>query len=265
MTPALLAVTLAVAAIIGLVLGSFLTVLVYRIPRQESVVKPRSRCPGCGASLKRSDNIPVFAWIRRRGRCATCGEKISLRYPLTELASGGLVVTAMLAFDPDLYLGLLFGVFFVILLGVSLIDLEHGIIPNAIIYPSVPGFGVAILLGWAIGAGVDPLGALAGFLAYGGTLLVVALIFPRGMGMGDVKLVALIGLVLGSLGLGYVAVAAAAGVLVGGFVGAIVMATGRGGRGATMPFGPSLAAGAAIAALWGPSLGGWYLSMFPGS
>jgi len=139
-----------------------------------------------------------------------------------------------------------------------MIDLELKIIPNRITYPAFPVFASAIVLGWAIGQALDPVRALLGAVAYGGVFLVIAFIAPRGLGMGDVKLTALIGLVMGSLGLGYVGVAAGAAILLGGIGGVAALLAGR-GRKTAIPFGPFLAAGALVATLWGERIADWYL------
>jgi leader peptidase (prepilin peptidase)/N-methyltransferase len=149
------------------------------------------------------------------------------------------------------------------MLAVGAIDLEHRIIPNKITYPAFPAFAVAIALGWAIGQDLDPIRALIGALAYGGAFLLIAVIAPRGLGMGDVKLTALIGLVMGSLGLRYVGVAAGAAILLGGVGGILALLAGR-GRKSAIPFGPFLTAGALVAVFWGERIAAWYLRSFPG-
>lgn len=256
---ALVAATAMVFLLFGLVVGSFLTVVVARLPEGESIVKPRSRCPGCGESIKAHDNIPVLSWVLLTGKCRRCGERISARYPLTELANAALWVAASLKFQDDLYLALVVACFFSVLLVVSLIDLERKIIPNKIIYPAVPVFAVALVAGDLLGYDVDLLRAAIGFATYGGSLLLINLVYPRGMGMGDVKLAALIGLVLGSFGLDLVAVAAALGVLLGGLGGILAMALGGKGRKSAIPFGPFLAAGAVLSVFFGAQIADWYL------
>jgi leader peptidase (prepilin peptidase)/N-methyltransferase len=158
----------------------------------------------------------------------------------------------------SVYLIVLFSTFSAVMLAVAAIDLELKVIPNRITYPAVPAFAAAILLGWAIGQELDPLRSLLGALAYGGGFLLIAFIAPRGLGMGDVKLTALIGLVMGSLGLRYVAVAAGAAILLGGIGGIAALLAGR-GRKAAIPFGPFLAAGALVATFWGDRIADWYL------
>jgi leader peptidase (prepilin peptidase)/N-methyltransferase len=257
MTPT--ALVAAFAALFGLVIGSFLTVVVHRVPRGESIVAPRSSCPSCGSMITARDNVPVVSWVVLRGRCRTCGHRISFRYPLTEALTGALFVAAAVAI-PSVYVAVVIALFLAVLFAASLIDIERKIIPNRIVYPSLIGFAALVIMGWAAGQDLDLAGAGLGFLAFGGGLLVVALFFPRGMGMGDVKLAALIGLVLGSLGLRYVGVAAAAGIVAGGIGSLVALAAGF-DRKHAIPFGPYLSAGALAAALFGSRIAAWYLSL----
>jgi leader peptidase (prepilin peptidase) / N-methyltransferase len=243
----------------GLVLGSFMTVAVHRLPKGESVVSPRSRCPGCGAEIGARDNIPVLSWLLLRGRCRRCGEPISVEYPLIELATAGLVVLAAIRYSNP-WQAVLVGGLLALMPGVALIDLRHRIIPNRLMYPSLILFPVLIVLAWLIDGAVDPARAGIGLALYGGILFVVAVI-SRGMGMGDVKLAALIGVVLGALGLRFVGVAAGAAIVLGGLGGLIALAMGR-GRKSAIPFGPYLAVGAIVAGLWGEEIASWYIGRF---
>src|SRR5437870_13300245 len=138
------AVVAAVCGVLGLAVGSFLNVVIHRVPRKESVVQPRSRCPRCGTQLADRDNVPVVSWVLLRGRCRTCGEPISPRYPLVELATAALFVAVALRFGADWAVPA-FLLFFASLLAISLIDLEHYIIPNRIVYPTLFG-GFALLV-----------------------------------------------------------------------------------------------------------------------
>ncbi len=246
-----------VAAVFGLAVGSFLTVVIDRVPKKESIVSPRSRCPFCGAEIRSRDNVPIFSYVLLSGRCRSCRAKIPVRYPLIEAGTAVLFAGVAVVYVP-VYLIILFASFAAVMLAVAAIDLELKIIPNRITYPALPVFAAAIVLGWAIGQALDPVRALLGALAYGGVFLVIAFIAPRGLGMGDVKLTALIGLVTGSLGLGYVAVAAGAAILLGGLGGIVALLAGR-GRKAAIPFGPFLATGAVVATLWGDRIVAWYL------
>ena len=248
-----------VALPFGLAVGSFMTVAVHRLPKGESVLSPRSRCPSCGVELRNRDNIPVVSWFLLRGKCHHCGAPISVEYPLTELATAALVVGAAIVYE-SVWLIVAVGALLSMMPAISLIDIRHHIIPNKLMYPSLIGFPVFLVAARVFGAPVDLTRAGIGFLAFGGGLFLVAFI-SRGMGMGDVKLAALIGLVLGSLGLGYVGVAAGAAIVFGA-VGAIVaLLVGR-SRKSAIPFGPYLALGAVVAAFWGQQLADRYIDTF---
>jgi leader peptidase (prepilin peptidase) / N-methyltransferase len=243
---------------LGLAFGSFMTVVVSRLPTGESVVRPRSRCPSCGTPIRERDNVPVVSWLLLRGHCRTCQARISPMYPLLEATTAALVVAAALRFD-DVGQIIVFAPFVGLMPGLALIDLQHRIIPNRIVYPSLVVFPVLIVAGALFGADLDVLRAALGFLAYGGGLFILALISPRGMGMGDVKLAALIGLVLGSLGLAEVAVAAGVGILLGGVAAVVALVLGS-DRKSALPFGPSLTVGAVVAAFWGTQIAQAYLN-----
>jgi leader peptidase (prepilin peptidase)/N-methyltransferase len=243
----------------GLVFGSFLTVAVHRLPRGESLVRPRSRCPSCGASIRSLDNIPLVSWVLLRGRCRACGVPIPALYPLLELASGVLFVAVALTFD-DPWAAALLAPFLALLVAISVIDFRTKKIPNRLVYPAYLIAAAAIVVADLAGSELNAIRAGIGFLAYGIGLLAIALISPRGMGMGDVKLAALIGLVLGALGLRYVAVAAALGIAIGGVASVIALLAGA-GRKTRIPFGPFLAAGAAVAAFVGGAIAEAYLDL----
>ena len=239
----------------GLVIGSFVTVVGYRVPRGESIVGPRSRCTTCGAQIAAYDNIPVFSWVILRGRSRCCGDRISARYPLTELALGilYLATVAILWDDPvEVVLGL---VFVTTLLAITLTDLERRVIPNKVLLAATVA-GVAIV---AIGDPSSlPERAIAAAAAGGGMFL-VALAYPRGMGLGDVKLTAVMGLFLGR----NVAPAILVALLAGSVVGlALIAREGAGARKRAIPFGPFLALGGVVALLAGDQLVDWYLSTF---
>lgn len=250
---------LAIALPFGLVFGSFLTVAIHRIPAGESLIRPRSRCPRCGTPLRNVDNIPMVSWLSLRGRCRACGARISAVYPLTELACGALFVAVALVYE-DPWQAILLAPFTGLLVAISVIDIRTYRIPNVLVYPAVLISASFIVLGDLAGGHLHALRALVGFLAYGVGLLIVALISPRGMGMGDVKLAGLIGLVLGSIGLGLVGVAAGAGILFGG-VGAVVALVFGGNRKTRVPYGPFMAAGALLAAFVGQQIADAYLRL----
>jgi leader peptidase (prepilin peptidase)/N-methyltransferase len=245
-----------VAFPVGLAIGSFMTVVAARVPAGESLIHPRSHCPVCGAQIRNRDNVPVIGWLLLRGRCRDCGARISIGYPLLELATGLLVAGAFFVFD-DALVALPQAVLLAMLPAISAIDIERHIIPNKLVYPALIGLPVLLVLTRLLGAPVDLRGMAIGFAADGGVLFLVALV-SGGMGMGDVKLAALIGVVLGALGLRYVAVAAGAAIVLGGVGGIVALIAGKGRKGA-IPFGPYLAAGAVVAAVAGEPIARWYL------
>ena len=179
----------------GLIFGSFATAVAHRVPRGESVVVGRSRCPGCGEQIAAYDNVPVLSWIALRGRCRSCGDPISARYPVTELAMAILFTLTALVLGTDDLAELALGLSFcAVLVIVTLTDLERRMIPNAVL---IVAAGIAIALA-AVGDPASLPDRAVSALAAGGILLAVALAYPRGMGMGDVKLAAVMGLFLGS-------------------------------------------------------------------
>lgn len=250
-----MAPALVVAFLGGLILGSFVTVVGYRVPRGESVVGGRSHCPGCGAQIAAYDNVPVFSWLLLRGRSRCCGGRISARYPLTELALGLLYAATVAVFwdqPAEIAIGL---VFVTTLVAITLTDLEQRLIPNKILL-------VAAVAGVAIAAVGDPSSlperAIA-TAASGGGLFLVALAYPRGMGLGDVKLAAVMGLFLGR----NVAPAILVALLTGSAVGLFLIARhGAEARKRAIPFGPFLAIGGVVGLLAGDQLVELYLSTF---
>jgi leader peptidase (prepilin peptidase) / N-methyltransferase len=248
-----------VALPFGLAVGSFMTVAVHRLPRNESLLTPRSRCPGCGAELRNRDNIPVLSWLLLRGRCRSCGMRISIEYPLTELATAAVVVGVAIAWA-DVWVAVIVAVLASLMPAIALIDIRHHIIPNRLMYPALIAFPVLLVAAWLSGAPVNLADAAIGLTAYGGGLLLVALV-SSGMGMGDVKLAGLIGLVLGALGLRYVGVAAGAAIVLGGVGGLVALLLGRSRRDA-IPFGPYMAAGALVAIFVGDRLAEGYLDLY---
>lgn len=245
----------ALAALGGLLVGSFVNVVVWRLPRGESLVAPGSHCPCCTAAVRPYDNVPVLSWMALRGRCRDCRTRISARYPLVEALCAVVAVAVVLASDGtrELLLGLALTA---VLVPIALIDLDHRLIPNVL---TLAGACAAL----AIGMATDPAGVpeqlLAGAAA-GGFLLAAALARPGGMGMGDVKLAAVLGLFLGW----DVGVALLVALLAGTLVGLVVIAR-RGvaeGRRTALPFGPFLALGGMVALLAGSQLVDAYLRTF---
>lgn len=250
-----MAAAAAIAFFGGLIVGSFVTVVAHRVPRGESVVGPRSRCPTCGVQIAAYDNVPVLSWALLRGRSRCCGESISPRYPLTELGLGALyaaTVAVLWGDGGEIALGL---VFVTMLVAITLTDLERRIIPNKILL-------VAALLGAAIAVAADP-GSLPeraiAAAAAGGLLFLAALAYPRGMGLGDVKLAATMGLFLGRNVAPAILVALLAGSLVGL---AMIARQGAAARKQAIPFGPFLALGGVVGLLAGDQLVDWYLGTF---
>jgi leader peptidase (prepilin peptidase)/N-methyltransferase len=253
-------VRIALFALLGLIFGSFLTVVVHRVPRGESVVRPRSRCPRCGSQIRPIDNVPVVSYMALRGRCRECGARVSPEYPLTELATGILFAAAAAAHQ-DLFVAVLVAMFLAAMLAVALVDARWRIVPNRIVYPALLVALGSLIVGHLWGRPVDATRGLVGVAIYAGPMFLVAVVVPHGMGMGDVKLAALIGLVLGSLGLAYVAVGAGLGIVIGGLGAIVAMVVFRFGRKQQIPFGPFLAGGAAVAALAGRPIADLYLSL----
>jgi leader peptidase (prepilin peptidase) / N-methyltransferase len=243
------------AGVFGAVIGSFLNVVAYRLPRRESLVRPASRCPSCGTPIKPYDNIPVLSWLLLRGRCRSCAAPISARYPLVEGLSALLCAGAVLV-GGGVAKEVLRALMTLLLVPVASIDLEHRIIPNRL-----TAFGA--LLAIAAGTALDPAGEpgrLIAGAAAGGALLLAALAYPGGMGMGDVKLAGVMGLFLG----GAVAPALLVALLAGAIAGAVVIAR-KGvpaGRKTAVPFGPFLALGGVLAVFAGDPLVNWYTAHF---
>lgn len=239
----------------GLAAGSFVTVVAHRVPQGESIVGPRSRCPGCGTQIAAYDNIPVLSWLLLRGRGRCCGEPISARYPLAELGLGlaYLATALVLRHEPvQMALGMVLAT---ALMAVTITDLERRIIPNKILL-------VTAVIGIAIVAVFDPSSlperAIAAATA-GGLLFVAALAYPSGMGLGDVKLAAVMGFFLGR----NVAPALLVALIAGSVVGlALIAREGAAARKKAIPFGPFLALGAVVGLLVGNELVDWYLGTF---
>lgn len=245
-----------IAFVAGAFIGSLITVIAHRVPRGEGFVTGRSRCPGCGESIAAYDNVPIVSWLVLRGRCRNCGEPISPRYPLTEAGLGVLWAGTVLALGTDdageLVLGL---VLCAILVAITLTDLELRIIPNAFVLAGAIA-GVAIVLGFDLGELDQRAIAVA---AAGGAFLLIAFIYPRGMGMGDAKLVAMMAIYLGRS----IAPAVLVGLLVGSVVGAVMIARkGAEARKQAIPFGPFLALGGVVGLWFGDEIVDWYLDTF---
>src|SRR5829696_9670977 len=238
------------AAAFGVILGSFLNVVAYRLPRGESLSIPRSRCPECETPIKFYDNIPVLSWLLLRRRCRSCRSPISWRYALVELGTAILLALVVVAkgADSDAWLGL---ALVLLLVPITLIDLDHRIIPNKLTL-----LGTVAALAILVATDVDALPAhLIAGAAAGGFLLVAAIAYPAGMGMGDIKLAGVMGLYLGASVAPALFIGFAAGALVG--IG-IVLAQGSSARKQGVPFGPFLALGGVIGLFYGAEIIDWY-------
>ena len=244
----------ALPLLFGLLVGSFLNVVIARVPAGKSVWAPRSACPECGAPIAWYDNVPLVSFAILRGQCRRCATAIPWRYPIVEAATGTAFALAYLLYGPTIDFAvsaLLLGA----LIAITAIDLREQIIPDAITLPGIVlGFAVSFLpgrVGW--------LDSLIGIAVGGGIFLVIILVSGGGMGGGDMKLGAMLGAFLGwKVGL----LGLLLSVLAGGGIAVLLLLLGRKGRKEAIPFGPFLALGGAIALLWGDPLLNWYLSRF---
>jgi leader peptidase (prepilin peptidase) / N-methyltransferase len=249
-------VALLPAAAFGLIIGSFLNVVAYRLPRGESLAHPGSHCPSCDAPVRAHDNIPLLSWLLLRGRCRACSAPIARRYPIVEAVTAALFAAVAVVHAHDTTMLVLGIVLVAFLVPIALIDADHRLIPNKLTLP-------AAVLGIVLGTALDPGGELerlvAG-LAAGALLAAPSLLHPKGMGMGDAKLVAVLGLYLGVAIVPAFFVAFAVGTAVG--VGIMLRKGLSAGRKTAVPFGPFLALGAVVGLLAGDDLVQLYLSTF---
>jgi leader peptidase (prepilin peptidase) / N-methyltransferase len=250
-----------VYAIFGLLVGSFLNVVIARVPEGRSLIRPGSACPGCGAPIAWYDNIPIVSFLVLRRRCRACATVISWRYPLVEAATAGLFAAAGFAYGPGLE-GVMAAVFLAALLAITVIDLDHQIIPDVI---SLPGIVAGFLANLATGR-VAWSESLIGALVGAGLFIVIAVVGSwwagqDAMGGGDIKLAAMLGAFLGWKVL---AISVFLSTAVGGIVSAVFMTVGIRGRKDPIPFGPFLAVGGAASLFWGERMVRWYLSVFAG-
>lgn len=247
-----------IAALFGAIVGSFLNVCVYRLPRRKSVVWPASACPHCGRQLSWCENVPLFSFLALRGRCRTCGATIGWRYPIIEMLTAVMFGAAWWYYGPGVLLAsrLLFGCALIVLFA---IDLEHHLLPNAI---TLPGIAVGVLFSFFTEPGWQA--SLIGVLLGGGILFLIAETYYRirheeGLGMGDVKMLAMVGAFVGwKLTIVTLMAASFAGTIVGLY---LIVAK-RGGMKSALPFGTFLAIGGAVAATAGPAFLDWYLGLW---
>jgi leader peptidase (prepilin peptidase)/N-methyltransferase len=245
--------------IAGLLVGSFLNVVIARVPEGESVVSPRSRCPRCGTEISSRDNIPVVSWLLLRARCRHCGEPISARYPVVELGHALLWLVMLWNFGwtwelpPYLYLAS-------VGLALAAIDLDTKRLPNALTLPSYVVLGLLFLVPALVdGDWSAYLRAWLAAAALFGFYFLLAVVYPSGMGFGDVKLAGVLGLALGWLGWGELVVGGFLGFLLGALIGGGLMLVRKAGRKSKIPFGPFMLLGALLAILWGGQLWGSYV------
>jgi leader peptidase (prepilin peptidase)/N-methyltransferase len=240
------------AGLLGLIAGSFLNVVIHRVPLRQSVVWPASHCPGCGEPIEARDNVPLLSYVLLRGRCRNCRALISARYPLVEALTGALFAGA--AYEFGLGLELLSALALILtLVALAGTDLEHRLLPNAIVGPAaLVGFALSVLESperWWV--------YLVSALAVAGVLFALALAYPGGMGMGDVKMGGMLGAFLGP----YAALAVFLGALCGAITGGLLMAAGKIRRRHALPFGVFMALGGIIALFFGPELWALYRNL----
>jgi leader peptidase (prepilin peptidase)/N-methyltransferase len=261
------------AGIFGSLIGSFLNVVIFRVPAGRSIVSPPSACGACSSRIRPWDNIPVLSWLLLRGRCRDCGTRISPRYPLVELGTALFFAVIAVRFaDTPVQLPLLAATLLTVLsflylgaisVALALIDIDTRKLPNAIVLPSYPV--AAVLLAAAALLASEPgriATALIGAVCLFGIYLVLALIYPGGMGYGDVKLAGVLGLYLGWLGWEAFAVGAFGAFLLGGLFSLVLVALRRANLKSGIPFGPWMIAGAWVGVLGGEQLASGYLSLF---
>lgn len=269
----------ALTGVLGLAVGSFLNVAVYRVPAGMSVVTPASACPGCGHPIRNRDNVPVLSWIVLRARCRDCHEPISARYPIVEAATGLLFVAVALfsvvapwspiSADQGVSGGVHAALLLVALLylmavsiTLSLIDLETHTLPNRIVLPAYLVLPTSLLLASAVsGDWGAMLRGLVGLLVLGAVYLALALAVPGGMGLGDVKLAGILGFVLAYLGWGPLAVGSFGAFLLGGTFAVVLLVVRRAGRRSGIPFGPWMLAGAWLGIAVGAPVWSRYLGV----
>ncbi|MFZ5871145.1 MAG: prepilin peptidase [Actinomycetota bacterium] len=252
---------IAFSIVLGLVIGSFLNVVVWRVPRDESVVRPPSACPACGSPVRPRDNIPVLSWVVLSRRCRDCGSPISARYPSVEAGTAALfAVTAAyigLAWELPAFLYLA-----AISIALALIDIDVHRLPDKIVLPSYLVSGALLAAasianqdyGQILRAGI---GMVSLYVLY----FALALVYPGGMGFGDVKLAGVLGMYLAWLGWAELIVGAFLAFLLGGVLGALLMAVRKAGRKSKIPFGPFMLLGAYGGIFFGEAVAGWYLGI----
>lgn len=268
----------AFVGVLGALIGSFLNVVVYRVPAGKSIVSPPSACPQCGASIRPIDNLPIISWLVLRGRCRDCASTISARYPLVELGTALAFVAVAVAFLPAAFSALEAGdaslaiahfietvaflYFAAISVSLALIDIDTHTLPNRIVLPSYI-VGAVLLVAAALASGdwmaiIRAASGMAGLFVF---YLALALVKPGAMGFGDVKLAGVIGLYLGYLGWGSLIVGAFAAFIVGGLASVVLLLLRRVNRKGGIPFGPWMVVGAWVGVFFGEGIADWYLAL----
>lgn len=249
------------AALLGLAVGSFLNVVVWRVPREESVVRPPSACPRCGHPIRPRDNVPLISWLLLRGRCRDCAEPVSVRYPLVEAGTALVFALVLVRFGVTaavpayLYLG-------AIAVALALIDLDTHRLPDAIVLPSYPVLAILLTMAsWADGEWSSLLRAGVGGVALLALYFLMLVIYPAGMGLGDVKLAGLLGMAMAWVGWGSLVVGAFGAFLLGGLFSIGLLVAGRATRKSGIPFGPWMLLGAAVGVAVGEQLWSAYLGL----
>jgi leader peptidase (prepilin peptidase) / N-methyltransferase len=247
---------LVAVGLFGLVIGSFLNVVIVRVPEHRSLLRPRSACPRCSAQLSWDDNIPVVSFLILRGRCRACAEPISWRYPIVEVITAVALVLAYLAFGPTIDF-VIASVLLAALIAITAIDLQHLLILDVI---TLPGILVGLVANIATGR-ISGLESALGIVLAGALFLTIILVSRGGMGGGDLKLGAMLGAFLGWKALLFALFVA---IILGGVVGIALLVSGLRGRKDAVPFGPFLAIGGAVALFWGERVFDWWMSGFGG-
>ena len=257
-----------IIGLFGLAIGSFLNVIIHRVPTQASLMRPSSYCPACGHRIRNRHNVPLLGWLMLRGRCADCQARISARYPLVELSTATVFIALAVKVAEENRLAVLPAVLYFAAMGISLslIDLDVGRLPNAIVYPSY--VVLAVLLAIAAFTQSDPaallraaVGAVALFLLY----FACAFLYPAGMGFGDVKLAGIIGGVLGFVSYPVLLVGAYAAFLLGSIVGIVKIVRGRASGRSALAFGPFMIAGALLSLFVGSAVTEFYSTVLLGA
>ncbi len=257
-TPATIAFGAVYATVVGLCVGSFLNVVAHRLPRRESIVRPRSRCPHCSAGIAARDNVPLLSFVMLRGRCGTCGERIAWRYPAVEAGSGFLWLASWLVFGPT-FDGLAAAVFCSLMLVLAVIDAIHLLLPDPLTYGGIGlGLAASFFVGWT-----TPRDAVFGAaIGAGALLLLIGLWYllrrVRGMGLGDVKMLAAVG---AFLGVGGTLLTLFLASLIGALAGLLFLVRGRLAWSSRLPFGVFLAVGAVVSLFFGARLIAAYTSL----